>query len=300
MNSHYPIRAVARMTGLSLDTLRAWERRYEAVVPGRSDRGRLYSGADVARLTNLRELVGRGHAIGTIARLSDGDLTQLLEDTHARTPAAGDSAVVADVRAVTAALEHYDLNVIEATLNRYAVLLPPNELVFAVVLPLLQAIGARWEAGTLRPAQEHLVSAIVRTVLGGLVRTIARPSTSSRIVCATPAGERHELGLLCAALLAASSGYGVVYLGADVPAADIGHAAATAGAQVVLVSLTTPGAVTPGELRSLAASLTGLPPDVALWVGGPEAQRLLAAIGHRGRHVAELAAVVPLLSRHAG
>lgn len=299
-NSHYPIRAVARMTGLTVDTLRAWERRYEAVVPGRGERGRMYSGADVARLGKLKELVGRGHAIGTIARLSDSELTQRLEDTQARTPPAADSAVVADVGALTAAIERYDLDVIEATLNRYAVLLPPNDLVFAVVVPLLQAIGARWEAGTLRPAQEHLVSAIVRTVLGGLVRTLARPNTSSpRIVCATPAGERHELGLLCAAMLAASAGYGVVYLGADVPAADIGHAATTAGARVVLVALTTPGAVTQGELRSLAANLAELDPDVALWVGGPEAGRLLATLGGRGRHVEELGAIVPMLTRHA-
>ena len=290
---------MARITGLSLDTLRAWERRYEAVSPARSDRGRLYSVADVARLANLRELVSRGHAIGTIARLSDADLTQLLADAP-RAPAAPDRGAVADIAPLTAAIERYDLDVIEATLNRYAVLLPPGDLVFAVVLPLLQTIGQRWEAGTLRPAQEHLVSAIVRTVLGGLVRTSARLTASKRIVCATPAGERHELGLLCAALLAAAAGYGVVYLGADVPASDIAHAAATAEAHIVLVALTTPGVVTQGEIRSLAASLAELPPDIALWVGGPEARRLLAGLGNRGRHIEDLAAIVPLLPHHAG
>ena len=56
----YPIRAVARMTGISVDTLRAWERRYEAVSPARNDRGRLYSDDDVARLQKLGELVKRG------------------------------------------------------------------------------------------------------------------------------------------------------------------------------------------------------------------------------------------------
>ena len=49
----YPIRAVSRLTGISVDTLRAWERRYEAVVPGRGQRGRSYSDADVARLQRL-------------------------------------------------------------------------------------------------------------------------------------------------------------------------------------------------------------------------------------------------------
>src|SRR3954451_2185665 len=72
----YPIRAVSRMTGLSLDTLRAWERRYEAVVPARNDRGRVYSEADVARLKRLDELVKHGHAIGTTAASSDAELDQ--------------------------------------------------------------------------------------------------------------------------------------------------------------------------------------------------------------------------------
>jgi DNA-binding transcriptional MerR regulator len=67
----YPIRAVAKLTGLSIDTLRAWERRYAAVEPQRDDRGRLYSETDVRRLHLLRAAVERGHAIGRLATLSD-------------------------------------------------------------------------------------------------------------------------------------------------------------------------------------------------------------------------------------
>ena len=74
----YPIRAVARMTGLSVDTLRAWERRYEAVVPTRDDRGRIYSDADVDRLRQLAVLVDRGHAIGAVANLPAGELQRLM------------------------------------------------------------------------------------------------------------------------------------------------------------------------------------------------------------------------------
>src|SRR5215207_1255094 len=88
--AQYPIRAVSRMTGISVDTLRAWERRHEAVAPIRNDRGRLYSDADVARLHTLGELVKRGHAIGSIAGLGDRELGGLLEaaNTHrAATPA---------------------------------------------------------------------------------------------------------------------------------------------------------------------------------------------------------------------
>ena len=126
----------------------------------------------------------------------------------------------------------------------------------------------------------------------------AHDGTTGRVaeggVC-DPAGERHELGLLCSALLASSAGYGVIYLGPDVPAVDIAHAAATTGAQVVMVSATTPGVVTKGE----AKQLTRLPPGVELWAGGPEAHVLLDAGGERARHVESLDDVLPMLSRHA-
>jgi MerR family transcriptional regulator, light-induced transcriptional regulator len=293
--AQYPIRAVSRMTGISVDTLRAWERRYEAVAPTRNDRGRLYSDADVERLQKLGELVKRGHAIGSIAGLGDRELAGLLEAAETHRAAPPPSIGEVDVGSLTSALDRYDLDTIEATLNRHAAVLPPRDLVFAVILPLLQEIGRRWEAGRLRPSQEHLVSSTVRSVLGGLLRATVRPQAVPKVVFATPAGERHELGLLSAALLAASAGYGVVYLGADLPAADIAHAAATAGSRIVLVSLTTPRAVSHAEIRRLAEKLDG----IELWLGGPAAASVVSAAGDRARLVPALPEVVPMLARHA-
>ena len=66
------------MTGLSLDTLRAWERRYQVVTPRRDDRGRVYDDHDVERLKRLARLVDHGHAIGTIAGLSNAALDRLI------------------------------------------------------------------------------------------------------------------------------------------------------------------------------------------------------------------------------
>lgn len=295
----YPIRAVAKMTGLSVDTLRAWERRYEVVAPGRNARGRLYSDANVSRLKQLAGLVEQGHAIGTIAPLSDAELGKLIRgvDGHTSSRPEGTGAPPfepAKLEPLIRALDRYDLDEIEAILNRYAAVLPPRDLVFVVMVPLLQEIGRRWAAGKLRPSQEHLVSGIVRSVLGGLLRATSRPQATPKVVCATPTGERHELGLLCAAVLIASAGWGVVYLGADVPAGDVLHAATVTGARVVLLSATSPGAVARNELRKLAA----LPPDVELWIGGPEAETLAAPVGERARHIAALDDLIPMLSKH--
>ena len=77
--AQYPIRAVSKLTGISIDTLRAWERRYAAVVPERSERGRQYSQEQIQRLVLLHSLVERGHAIGQIASLPKQALRDLLE-----------------------------------------------------------------------------------------------------------------------------------------------------------------------------------------------------------------------------
>ena len=73
----YPIRAVSKMTGIGIDTLRAWERRYGAVKPLRDDRGRMYTEADVARLRLLSGAVEQGHSIGRLAGLSNDQLRDL-------------------------------------------------------------------------------------------------------------------------------------------------------------------------------------------------------------------------------
>jgi len=290
---HYPIRAVARLTGLSVDTLRAWERRYEAVVPKRGERGRVYSDTDVDRLKQLAVLVERGHAIGTVARLSGGELTRLIDGSDALA-AVRQETPAADLTALFRALDRYDLTALESALARHAAVLPTRDLVFAVILPLLRELGDRWETGTLSPAQEHLVSAIVRSILGGLLRSIARSDGSPRVVFATASGERHELCVLCAAVLAAAAGYGVVYLGPDLPAADIAQAAQRSGASSVVLGATTPGAVTRAEAKHLAKVLS----DVDLWIGGREAAALAAEIGF-GRQVATLDALVPMFARHS-
>ena len=67
----------------------------------------------------------------------------------------------------------------------------------------------------------------------------ARRRRAGRLLFATPPGERHEIGTLGAAMLAASGGLGVAYLGADLPAREIVDSVKPAGAQVLVLGLTT-------------------------------------------------------------
>lgn len=74
------IGTVAKLTGISVHTLRAWEKRHQVVQVVRSDSGRrLYSPADVQRLKLLRQLTNTGHSIGNVANLDDDQLARMLD-----------------------------------------------------------------------------------------------------------------------------------------------------------------------------------------------------------------------------
>ena len=194
------------MTGLSIDTLRAWERRYQAVTPMRGERGRCYSEGQIQRLILLRDAVASGHAIGQVAGLGDGELKRLLlvpaKIANAQVPGRIEPPSSDALVPIVAAIESFDYAAANFHLGRLAVLLPVDKLVGEVVFPLMQLVGERWQHGTLTIAQEHMTSSILRNLLGGLVRLSTSSTPSQRILFATPSGELHEFGILAAAMLA--------------------------------------------------------------------------------------------------
>ena len=154
----YPIRAAARMTGLTVDTLRAWERRYGAVTPRRGDRGRRYTATDLDRLRRLAALVTQGHPIGTIAARPDTELSALLKAHAAMASSRPLPGAVASMAPLTEALDRYDLDGIEAVLTRHAAVLTPRET--RLLASCYRCCGISAIAGSgasLRPSQEHLV-----------------------------------------------------------------------------------------------------------------------------------------------
>jgi DNA-binding transcriptional MerR regulator/methylmalonyl-CoA mutase cobalamin-binding subunit len=275
----YPIRAVARLTGLSLDTLRAWERRYRAVTPVRDERGRLYSGADIKRLQLLAAAVALGHTIGRVAELTDAELEATIAAPAApagRVP--GRRGEAADVRTLLDALHAFDAAGVERELDRLSLALKPRDLVHRVIFPFLKEVGDEVHAERLNIAQEHLLSAAVRNLLGAMVRMYSKNEVSRRLLFATPSGERHEFGVLAAAMLAAAGGLGVVYVGADVPARLIVDSAARSGVDVVVLGIIYSGSTR--ELRRQVDYIVDhLPGRLELWVGGtltPDFYRTLA------------------------
>ena len=268
----HPMRLVTRRTGLTPARLRIWERRYGVVRPGRTGGGqRLYSDDDIARLALLARATDAGHALPQIAKLSRDALTALLErDEPVPSATTAGSPDPALTDRLIGHVERLDGGGLERALRRAALSRGATAFAEGVVGPFLQAIGERWHGGTLSPAHEHLASAVVGRVIGWVTGQFLASDAAPAVVVATPQGERHELGAAVVAAAAAEAGWRVVYLGPDLPVADIAAAAAEIRARAVALSL-----VHTAEARSLGGEVARLAERlgrrVPLAIGGPAA-----------------------------
>ena len=296
----FPLRTVAARTGLTPDVIRAWEKRHGVVAPIRGTRGaRLYSSADIAHLRLLARVVAAGRAIGDVAALSRPALEQLaaqraLDDRLSESSEAASPREELITR-VMERLASFDEAGLTRMLGDAVVALGMPTFVHEVVVPLVYRVGAGWAEGERSVGEEHLLTGTLRNLLGGLLHrrtTMGRP-----IVLAAPAGERHEIGLLLVALLARDAGISVVYLGVDLPAADIVLAAERARAVVVGLSIVGAGNRARAT-REVEAVQMALSRECELWLGGADARALASGIrSSRGLVLDTLSATETELAR---
>lgn len=276
----YPMRVVSRLTGLTPDVIRAWERRYGAITPDRTaGNARRYSSHEIRRLELLREAVARGHQIGEIGALADAQLSELTQDVFE--PRA-ESPVSALREAYLECIARWDVRGAEAHLARAASLYGPRAIAIEVVAPILREVGDRWARGALSVAQEHAVSAQVRGLLATLLRTTPNDPGAPRIVCGAPEGHEHELGAMLGAVLAAQRGLAPVYLGPNVPLSDLHATMTSSHAKVALLSVARE--VPARELKKLAEGLRALAQQAELWLGLPAGHPLANLDGARVFH----------------
>ena len=268
-----PIQLVARLTGLSAHVIRIWEQRYRAVEPCRTATNRrLYSQADIERLSLLRDVTHAGHNIGQVARLTNDKLRALAAASFGLK---ADATRLVSVAPATdslldqcvAAIEALDSRALDDTLKRATTMLGAQGALRRLVAPLTEAVGNSWREGSITAAHEHFASGVIRSFLANLAKPFGGSEGAPVLAVATPAGQLHELGALLVGALAADLGWQVTQLGASLPAAEIAGAARQKRARAVALSLVYPedDARLPGELTRLRDSL---PQEMALLVGG--------------------------------
>lgn len=302
------IKFVARHTGLTVHTIRIWEKRHRAVRPVRANNNRrLFSEADVDRLRLLRQATQAGHSIGQIARASIAELRRLTRDelglTEGRSKGAKDerAQLAADfIGAALGAVKQLDGARFTNLLDRAAVEVGSPAVLQDFIAPLADQIGERWRSGKLSVLHEHFATSLISGFLANFARPYSPSELTPQIILATPTGQLHELGAIIAAAAARSHGWRAIYLGASLPIEELIGAATALKPKAVGLSIVFPPddemlRKDLGKLRKL------LPRSCSIVIGGRSAENYLLAFGKHGAiYVESLSKFYPILDKLNG
>ena len=294
------IGALSRATGIPVETLRTWEARYGFPVPERKPSGhRVYPLSSIPRLRRIAEALSRGHRAGNVVAATDEALANLLTATaspapDARVRAAEPSGSQLDI---LKAVEAFDAGNLTRILLQDWARLGPLDFLQTRVAPAIREVGDAWESRRLQIRHEHFFSEKVGDLLRSLRLPFEERATGPLVVCSSLPGEPHALGLQMAALVLAVAGCRVLFVGTEVPVAQVASLAKDLNARAVAVSVSqaSRGAAMTTQISSLRRLLSR---RVGLVIGGDGAPRPrpgveviqdLAALDAWGRRLATAA-----------
>src|SRR6218665_484774 len=265
----YRIHVAAEFSGVRVELIRAWERRYGVLSPRRTPAGyRVYTDRDVALLRRLKQLTEQGVSISEAATM----LPQLLADIDAaRLGVAppqepGPVSMSSWREDILAAVRALDQRRVAETLDDVLAALSPLRAYEDVLVPLQREVGDLWHAGLFSVGQEHLVTQEVRARLISLLH--AAPNKGRRhVLLACFPDEQHEMGLLGLALRMRHAGMTVTMLGQRTPGEEVRRMAEAIKVDLVgLSAVMDPGAEAFEVV--LQGVMDGMPPEIPVWVGG--------------------------------
>jgi methanogenic corrinoid protein MtbC1 len=282
----YTIKQAAARTGLTVPTIRAWERRYGVVAPARTAAGyRLYDDAAIARLVAMRQLVDiqgwRPSQAAERVVAAGEDVTSLGPGVdgaiHGGSPTGSARPTQPAIQAFVAAARDLDTTRMQSVLDESFAAQRFELAMEGVVFPALRAIGEGWSNDEVDVAVEHAASETVRRRLAHFYDAVGRAGSTPLVIVGLPPGCFHELGAFAFAVAGRRAGLDVLYLGADVPLESwLRSVRETRAATVVL------GVVTAADVPAATAVVEALrtlaqPPRCLL--GGPLARGVPAGTG---------------------
>lgn len=227
----YNIGVVTRMTGISMATLRAWERRYNFPEAERTSGGhRLYSERDIMRLRWVKNRIEEGmqtaQAIQALLHQEvSGDIFEAQEtqpEIPIRTGTNGiRPATDAFQDQIFSSLVQRNLQKSDQILGEALAVYSPEDLIYHVISPAMAAIGTAWENHQISIATEHLATNYLRQRLLMWMVSGPPPYTIPPVILACAPNEWHEGSLLMLGALLRRKRYPVAYLGQAVPLPDL-------------------------------------------------------------------------------
>lgn len=231
METNYTIQMCSQLSGVGVHTIRAWEKRYRAIVPKRDALGhRLYSHEDILKLKLLNDICQLGFAISKVAGLSLDELKIQLKNLGKSSTEVDEmnfslyqrSLENVDYREsltiLLMALKAYKIDIVSKELEKLRGLMNARDFALDIILPLMTELGVAVESELYSISHEHALSSILKFhSFGILYQQNEIPSHYPKVAIAGLEGDLHEFGVLVAAMICHHYQFNVIYLGPNLP-----------------------------------------------------------------------------------
>ena len=214
----FTIKDLENLSGIKAHTIRIWEQRYQFLKPSRSDTNiRHYSNEELKKLLNIALLNKYGFKISHIDKMGEIEVKEKIL-TLTNTQAQQERILNELIQSMI----DLDVDKLEDILDNHISVRGIERTITQIIFPFMERIGVLWLTNHINPAQEHLVTNIIRQkLLVGIEGVVTSLKINKTVLLFLPEGEFHELGMLFMYYLLKSRGVSVIYLGANVPVNDV-------------------------------------------------------------------------------
>lgn len=214
----FTIKDLENLSGIKAHTIRIWEQRYQFLKPSRTGTNiRYYSNDELKKVLNISLLNKYGFKISHIDKMSEVEvMDKILSLTQL------EAQFERIVHELIQCMVDLDVDKLEDLLDNYIQARGIERTITQIIFPFMEKIGILWVTNHINPAQEHLVSNIIRQkLIVGIESVSTTLKIDKTILLFLPEGEYHELGMLFMYYILKSRGVSTIYLGANVPMHDV-------------------------------------------------------------------------------
>jgi MerR family transcriptional regulator, light-induced transcriptional regulator len=297
-SSQLGIGALSRATGVPVDTLRTWERRYGFPEPERTPSGhRRYPARVVGRLRMVKQALDLGHRASSVVPLTERALEKVLAlggAVSTEPPAPAGLSQEESLKSWFHAVRDLDGRALERAMREAWNGVGARRFIDEFAVPFAVGMGDRWAKGDLGVRHEHFASERLRDLLAAEWRALGANVSGPSVVLATLPDERHDLALHMAAVVLTLARFEVVFLGPSTPPPEIARAVREHSAIAVVLTLSACAErrTAHAQLRELGAALG---PGVLIAAGGSGLSKPPRGV----ERIDDFSVLVDRLTRHA-
>ena len=218
VKKRFSIKDLENLSGIKAHTIRIWEKRYNLLIPNRTDTNiRYYSLNNLQKLLNITLLYNNGYKISKIARVPEKKIPILVREVIS-----GNVVKNHAINAFKLAMINFDQTLFLNTYNSLLTDRTFKEIFHEVFIPLLQELGLLWQTEAINPSHEHFIIGLIKQKIFVNIEKLQSINTNTTnkdkvFVLFLPENEIHEIGLLYLNYEIVLKGYKSIYLGQSVP-----------------------------------------------------------------------------------